>query len=156
MISQRARFVISALMFSFTFCLAGCDATDSTGGDSAFDALHSKLFNRCGSCHGSGSSDTAGGFDLTSQSKIRPQLVGKTGSDYPDWQTFQVNREACLSYKFINAGNADESLVVAIFDTAVAATLCEIKAHDEEPQSIDIADTTLADLKSWINDGAKE
>lgn len=128
---------------------------DATTSASTYDKLWDSTFSRCGSCHGAGSSDTLGGPDLGSKSTFRDALVGKKGSDYPDWQTFQVNRESCLAISFIAASDSARSLVVAIFDSAVASALCEVKAHDQAPQSVTMSDSTLATLKQWIDEGAQ-
>lgn len=161
----KGNFCLDAWLFcrltllSAIFLLSACgddkkDEKTSTDASASFDSLWSVVFeNRCGTCHGvQTNSDTLGGPDMASKDAMHTNLVSKSGADYPDWDTFQINRADCQGYSFIKPGNASESLIVAIFDSSV--TPCTVKSHTQAPQNIAISATSLESLKSWINGGA--
>ena len=81
-------------------------------------------------------------------------LVGKKGTDYPTWRTFQVNRPNCVNYQFIQSGNANQSMLTAILDTSISLAGCTIKYHVEGPQNVCITSGNLAKMKEWIDSGA--
>jgi hypothetical protein len=129
------------------------DSSKTSTGDANYNQLWTDVFStRCGSCHGASNTDTLGGPDMRTQDAFHSGMVGKKGSDYPDWDTFQTNRADCLDVPFISAGNPSQSLLVAIFDNSVAP--CNVKSHTEPPQSIALTSTQLATLKNWITNGA--
>lgn len=137
----------------------GGSSTKSASTETNFDKLHANVFKHCKGCHGTGASDTAGGPDLRTQDKVHSNLVGKTvEGDYPDWETFAVNRADCMSIPLIDPKNSANSLVVAIFDDKVAADLspCTVKSHVDDPQGIKISAANLSLLKTWIDDGAEK
>lgn len=123
---------------------------------SRYDRLWNDVLNRCGACHGAGTSGTDGGPDMTTQDLFHSESVGKTGNDYPDWRTFHTNRPECADIPFIDPGNAANSLVVAVLDDSVAAGLdpCVVKDHTEPPENIAVTAGTLSELEAWIDDGA--
>lgn len=122
--------------------------------DATFAGLWNDVFaNRCGTCHGvTSNTDTLGGPDMRTQDAFHAGMVNKKGADYPNWDTFQTNRVDCLAIPFINPGNPNQSLLVAIFDSTVKP--CTIKSHTEPPQSISMSAAQLASLKSWITSSA--
>jgi hypothetical protein len=134
------------------------DKSETAATLAPYDDLWTNVFSKqCGTCHGPGTdSKTAGGPDLRTSEKFYEQLVGKTGDDYPDWDTYQKNRADCLSFNFIKASSAAESVVMAILDTSVSLDGCTIKSHLDAPQSVSISDAYKTKLKTWINDGAKK
>lgn len=122
--------------------------------DAVFAGLWNDVFaNRCGSCHGVSNNDlTAGGPDMRTQDAFYAGMVNKKGSDYPNWETLQGNREDCLPVAFIAPGNPSQSMLVAIFDSSV--TPCTVKNHTTPDQSINISAAQIESLKSWITNGA--
>jgi len=133
-----------------------CEESQPTVAKASFSDLYTTVFSpQCGACHGPGTnSGTLGGPDLRTEDGFYNSLVGKKGTDYPQWSTLQKNRESCLAFDFIKANAADESLVVAVLDAATQLSGCEIKFHREVPQNICITTPNLAKLKEWINAGA--
>ena len=129
------------------------DSSKTSTGDADYATLWTDVFStRCGSCHGASNTDTLGGPDMRTQDAFHSGMVGKKGSDYPDWDTFQNNRADCMNVPFISAGNPSQSLLVAIFDNSVAP--CTVKNHTEPPQSIALTSAQLTTLKTWITNGA--
>lgn len=139
---------------------ASCDASQAAVSSATYDELWTKVFStQCGACHGNEAySATVGGPDLRTQDSFHDALVGKTGSVYDDWDTFQKNRGAdCNATSFIAAGSAATSMVVAVLDPTTKITGCDpLKSHLEAPQNICITSGNLAKLKEWINAGASK
>ncbi|RZA17641.1 MAG: hypothetical protein EOP10_22360 [Proteobacteria bacterium] len=134
-----------------------CASSQATVASATFNELWTNVFsNQCGSCHGVATdSTTLGGPDMRSANAFYSGLVGKKGSDYPNWDTYQDNRPGCLNSQFIQSGNANQSLITAILDTSVSITGCTVKFHrNEAPQNVCITDANLVKLKEWINAGA--
>lgn len=153
--SQFHKLRLVFLMTVMGLALLRC-GSDEKKSATKFDQLYNSLFNQCGACHGIGFADTEGGPDLTSKDKVYENLVGKKGSDFPDWNQFKAIRQACANIPFINPGKANSSLVVAIFDNQIADSLdpCVVADHTSGVQLINISPATLALLKEWINEGA--
>ncbi len=81
-------------------------------------------------------------------------LVGKKGSDYDNWNTFQDTRPGCVNVSFIEASSANTSMVTAVLDSSVSISGCTVKYHRESPQNVCITSANLTKLKEWINAGA--
>jgi cytochrome c5 len=133
-----------------------CESSQAAVTAATFNELYTKVLgSQCAACHGPGNdSGTAGGPDMRTADKFYEQVVGKKGSDYPDWDTFQKNREGCLAYDLINKGSAAESVLVSVLDRSVKPSGCDVKVHLDVPQSVCITTGNLAKLKEWINAGA--
>jgi|GEM_PF-2523872 hypothetical protein len=125
-----------------------------------FDSLWTTVFeNRCSTCHSpaAGNEQTRGGPDLSTKETFYAALVGKVGRDYPDWTTFTKNRGTCASVSFIKAGDAANSMVVAILDSSVAP--CRVYDHvdtGQVPKETVATPGNIAALKQWINTGAAQ
>lgn len=150
---------IAGIFVMWLGLLSGCgNKDDKTGASGDAEANYTSLWtnvfaDRCGTCHGvDTNSNTLKGPDMRTKEVFYSQLVGKKGSDYNGWDTFQTNRVDCLGSYFIESGAASKSLVVAVLDSSVAP--CTVKSHLEPPQSISISATSLANLKTWIDKGA--
>lgn len=134
-----------------------CDTSQAAVSTATFDELWTKVFSpQCTACHGLTSDpDTIGGPNLQTADAFYASMVGKKGSDYDDWRTFQDNRAGCVDKYFIQSGNANQSMVAAVLDSSVSVSGCTVKFHrNEAPQNVCITDGNLAKLKEWINAGA--
>lgn len=142
----------------------GCDATQAAVSSASYSELWTKVFStQCKACHGNADAQgTEGGPDMTTADLFYSGLVGKKGTDYNDWDTFQNNRVTsggggCGPSYFIEAGSASTSMVVAVLDPATTIAGCSpLKSHVEAPQNICITAGNLAKLKEWINAGASK
>lgn len=158
-LSAYMRFSFYAVLSLFWLTLS-CGKEDEKKKEPETDATFAGLWNdvfanRCGTCHGVSSNiDTAGGPDMRTQDALHAGMLNKKGTDYPNWDTFQTNRGACVDVPFINPGNPNQSLLVAIFDSSVKPCSTNLLIHTEPPQSIPMSAAQLASLKSWITSGA--
>jgi hypothetical protein len=150
----RVNILCCCLLMGVLSCGKKDATTDYNDADANFESLWTNVFSdRCGTCHGvTSNSNTLGGPDMRSKESFYTNLVNKTGADYPNWDALQINRADCLSYAFIKPGQAQQSLVVAVFDSSVAP--CIVKSHLTPPQSLGISAGSLTSLKSWISNGA--
>ena len=135
-----------------------CASANAVTAEATFDSLWTNVFSsRCGSCHGvSTNSDTLGGPDLRTKDAFHASLVGLTLANYDNWETAQQTLGGTCTAKFIAAGSAKDSLVVAILDESVSISGCKVKNHLIDPQSICISSGSLANLKKWIDNGASK
>ncbi len=133
-----------------------CDTSQATVATATYSELYAKVFApQCGACHGPGTnSGTLGGPDMRTAATFYNGLVGKKGSDYPGWLTYQKNRQSCLSFDLISNSAADQSVVVAVLDSSVTLPGCDVKYHRDIPQNICIGTNDLSKLKEWITAGA--
>ncbi len=133
-----------------------CESSQTAVTTASFDQLWTHVFSKqCTACHGVASdTQTANGPDMQTADAFYTSLVGKKGTDYPNWRTFQDNRERCESSSFIQSGNANLSMVTAVLDSSVTLGECRVKYHVESPQNVCITAGNLAKLKEWINAGA--
>ncbi|MFW7379184.1 MAG: hypothetical protein ACOH5I_10285 [Oligoflexus sp.] len=144
---------ISVLGLSLVHC--GDDKEDtSAASGSKFDQLHATIFKSCSNCHGQlPTFGTEGGPDFSTKDLLYENLVNGKGADYPDWLQFQSNRKDCENILFVKPGSPEESLVVAILDADVRATMpCELVDHTAGDQRIPTSNLPL--LKEWISEGA--
>ncbi len=133
-----------------------CESSQATVATASFDELWTNVFSKqCSSCHGvAGNTSTENGPDMTSADAFYTGMVGKKGTAYDNWETFQTSRAGCVNASFIEASNANASLVTAVLDSSVAITGCTVKYHRENPQNVCITAANLVKLKEWINAGA--
>lgn len=149
---QLRRGLALACLLTFVAC-GNDDSEKSSGGTSEYTALWNDVFSvRCGSCHGVAAIGTQGGPDMRTKDAFYDGMFNKKGSDYPNWDTFQNNRENCNPVAFISPGKPSESMLVAIFDSSV--TPCTVINHKEPDQSIPLTSAQLTSLKTWITNGA--
>lgn len=149
----KLAFTIAVSLSIFQAC--GSDDITETGG-SAYDQLWTSLFENCGTCHGAGFAGTVGGPDLSDKSSFISALSGKKGSDFPSWDTFNANRQACLDQQFLVPGDASSSMLLAIFSPSAASSVnCSVDDHTSIPQNLSVSSSVLEDLTDWINAGAK-
>lgn len=133
-----------------------CESSQKAVATASFTELYTNVFGpQCGACHGvATNSETIGGPDMRTAETFYAGVVGKKGSDYTDWDTYQKNREGCLAYDLINKGSAGQSVVTAVLDSSVSLTGCTVKYHRDSPQSSCITAGNLAKMKEWMNAGA--
>lgn len=133
-----------------------CDSSQKAVATASFAELYTNVFGpQCGACHGAGTNTgTAGGPNMKTADSFYAEVVGKKGTDYPDWDTYQKNREGCLTYDLINKGSAAQSVVTSILDSSVSLSGCTVKYHRDSPQSVCITAGNLSKLKEWMNAGA--
>lgn len=149
--------LLSGLLGASLFGLVSCgkeeDEEASVPLAATYDSLWANLFGgRCGTCHAPGKdSGTDGGPDLSTKDGFYAALVGKKGSDYPDWETFSNNRKDCLTFQFIKPNDAANSLVPAVLDTSAAP--CTVLDHQETGRVTTTSEIVTL-LKEWINKGA--
>lgn len=130
-----------------------CASADAVVAEANFDSQWTQVFqNRCGTCHGSGTdTNTLEGPDLRDKNSFYNKLVNIKPSAYPNWDVLALN-SSCQPYDFISKNNANESLVLAVLDPNLS--LCRTKDHRQAPQNICISEGSLANLKTWIDQGA--
>lgn len=136
-----------------------CETSQQAMTAPTLSELYSKVIEpQCAPCHG-GTVDvngTGGGPSMQSAALFYSQVVGKKGSDYQSWATFQGNRAACNNISFIAAGNPNQSMVVGVLDPTVDVG-CTLKIHrNQAPQNVCITDGNLQKLKEWISAGAPQ
>lgn len=133
-----------------------CESSQTAVTTASFDQLWTHVFSKqCTGCHGVASdSSTENGPNMQTADAFYDGLVGRQGSYYDNWRTFQDTRARCTSTYFIQSGNANQSMVTAVLDSSVTLGECRIKPHTESPQNVCITAGNLAKLKEWINAGA--
>lgn len=133
-----------------------CESSQATVATASFNELWTNVFSKqCTGCHGIATdSTTVGGPNMQTADAFYNGMVGKRGTDYPQWRTFQDNRPGCVNTQFIQSGNANQSMITAILDSSVSISGCTVKYHGDAPQNVCITAGNLAKMKEWITAGA--
>lgn len=148
---------VSILALGLVRC-GGDDSSTDGGAQTKFERIYTGLLDGCGDCHSVNPTDSllVGAPPMDSRNDFI-NLVNQTGADFPNWVHFQGTKANCLDIPFIKPGDSGESLLVAIFDSAVRADMdpCIPSNHIGPPYLQTRATNMLPLLKEWINEGAR-
>lgn len=150
---------VSVLIVIALFASA-CE-TDLAAGPTA-QGLYDSYFNKCSSCHAADApgktSQTEQNLDFTTAETMKTSILLKAAG-------MQGNQEGCNGVPFIEPGNADGSLLVAVLDEEVRKAFDNSKYPNCDGTSISAMDNrvggppdaaVMAELKQWINNGATD
>jgi len=145
--------------------LAGCGAQESTT-DPTLQSLWDQKLSSCAlNCHAPDGWQEHGP-DLSTRDAFYQSLVNRAYSDYPNWIVNATSTIICSNalqgLPFINPGKVDQSLLLATLvqrysDQLTAEYDCNIgyNIHLTHQVTLDNDATFIADLETWIRDGAK-
>lgn len=143
--------------------LAGCGAQESTTEPTLQSLWDQKLSSCALNCH-EPDGEQALGPDLSTRDAFYQSLVNRAYSDYPNWivSATSCSNPALQGLPFINPGKVDQSLLLATLvqrysDQLTAEYGCNIgyNIHSTNQVTLDNDATFIADLETWIRDGAK-
>ena len=147
-----------AIAVALACCQVACE-TDAVGVEATAQSLYDGYFNKCASCHADGAagktSQTEQNLDFGSVEAMKKSVLLKASG-------LVGNQSGCNDVPFIEAGNANGSLLVAVVDESARQSFDNSKYPNCDSTAISAMENrvggapsaeVLTALKQWINDG---